>query len=85
MVRVDHDPGGGDDFRSILVASIGTPAVTEDLFNALPSNKWSNGLGVTAGAVFLSGIKSGYDGFEFSVPNWSDLENPSVLQANTVD
>ena len=43
------------------------------------------GFGVTAGALFWSGIKSGYDGFEFSVPNWNDPENPFVLQANTVD
>ena len=42
-------------------------------------------VGVTAGSVFWSGIKLRYDGFEFSVPNWSDLENPFGLQANTAD
>ena len=61
------------------------PGVPDDLFNALLSYKWSNGFGVTAGALFWSGIKSGYDGFEFSVPNWNDPESPYVLQANTVD
>lgn len=49
IVHVDHDLGGGDDFRSILVASIGTPGAPKDLFNALLSNKWSNGLALPQG------------------------------------
>lgn len=64
---------------------VDAPGVPDHLINGLLSYKWENGFGVTAGIIFWDGMKSGYDGFEFSVPNWNDPENPFVLQANTAD
>ena len=64
---------------------VDAPGVPDHLFNGLLSYKWANGFGVTAGILFWEGMKSGYDGFEFSVPNWNDPENPYVLQANTAE
>lgn len=64
---------------------VDAPGIPDHLFNGLLSYKWENGFGITAGILFWDGMKSGYDGFEFSVPNWNDPENPFVLQANTAD
>ena len=50
---------------------VDAPGVPDHLFNGLLSYKWANGFGVTAGILFWEGMKSGYDGFEFSVPNWN--------------